>query len=183
MCQRLSWFRREVLGMPRPVMAKKLEIDGSQLSRHEHGLVPLRFSLADKIGKVFNLNQVWLACGTGRATPYLITPDDVLSKIPGQMSFLEAYETYLKLTFQEADHYALFSMAAVLGDEPPVFPKGIDERFYLRHTLKSIEEVFEDSPRKIRGEFLRRLVRAVSAFAADFDDDLDAKKAAPKKKC
>lgn len=178
---RLKKFRREILGMDRPAMALKLGIDSNQLARHEHGRVPLRFELADKIGRVFNLNQVWLATGKRQEKPYMFAPEEVLSRIPPGMSFWDAYNTHLLPAFKDTERFSMFSMMAIMSDEPPVFTRGIDDRFYLQKVLELIEGQFQRIPRKIRGEFLRRLIRVVSRFGIDFDEQHNPAQKRPKK--
>ena len=70
--------------------ARRLDIDSNRLSSYEHGRVPIRYELAIKVCREFNISQRWLARGILPMQPkydvpmeysYLVKPNSLFSKV------------------------------------------------------------------------------------------------------
>jgi transcriptional regulator with XRE-family HTH domain len=89
-CRRLKIYR-EQCGLPRRLFARDAGIDVSSLIRIELGRLPLKYGVAAKITKVFNLNPLWLAYGEEPATVGvpLLEPDAL--EISGNRLFSDVF--------------------------------------------------------------------------------------------
>lgn len=143
-CRRLHQFRRDVTLLSRAAFAKKLGEDVNRIASYEHGRVPLRFGLADKIGKAFNLNQVWLAEGKLSPTPYLTLDPDFVDKLPKNEYFSKVYQNYLRSAIIERQHAAL-SVGVDLAGAPPTVPP----------TEKETADMFRDLGTRMRMKFIK----------------------------
>src|SRR4051812_10514336 len=86
-CTRLRAFRKSI-GLFRITFALRAGLDSSTISRCEHLVAPLRFSVFQRLTSAYQLNATWLAVGGDRPMT-----------LPGNLDFQE---------FQIPDH-ELFS--------------------------------------------------------------------------
>ena len=168
-CRRLREFRQQTR-LSQVVFAEQLEIDSARLASYEHARVAVRFGLADRVGRVFDLNQLWLAEGGGKPRPYFhIKPESSLGITP-EMLFSEAYDRFLRPAIVEANHRGLFTVMLVMSNDPPVLRNAADAARCFDMVVENAREIYGECPLRLRGEFLQRLERTIVGFSVDHDE-------------
>lgn len=94
--ERLRKFRIEQTGLSAVEFARRMGIDSNRLATYEHGRAPLRYEIADKAAKEFNISQRWLAEGIEPIRWYVSIPQALQEIIPKRSIFSDAYEPFLK---------------------------------------------------------------------------------------
>jgi hypothetical protein len=82
--------------LSRVAVADALGITTMRLFNIERCKQLLRFELADRICRMFDINQRWLSMGEGDMRLYVAIPADITSKIKPSMRFSAAYREILK---------------------------------------------------------------------------------------
>lgn len=101
-CGRLREFRKSTK-LSQVAFARELGLDSGQLRNYEHARAPVRFELARHASSVFGMSLAWLATGKGDSITFDKFDPELEKKISPRMLFSEAFETHLKVIFDELD--------------------------------------------------------------------------------
>lgn len=94
---------REETRLTGTAFALKHGLSAGNLSKYEHGRVPLPWRAGDAICARESISQRWLATGVGPKAPYLLFQESVLQLIPRRATFSFAYDNFLEPRLEEME--------------------------------------------------------------------------------
>ena len=100
-CLRLREVRRQLRWKQRD-FAEELGITRDRLASYEYARAPLRYSLAKRMGEVFDVNQRWLATGKPPKKGYISVSEAIEAALPKGALFSFAYKNLLADWLDEA---------------------------------------------------------------------------------
>ena len=178
-CARLREFRI-ASKLSQVAFARSLAVDSSLLASYEHARVPLRYEFARHCNTVFGVNLRWLADGVEPKILGLDILGDLESKIPSKLPFLEAYDTYLKPSFD--DYFSKIDDASSRFPSDDLAPDLVarrikfsllSQREFEQYGFQLIREQAEWTPPNLYKDLLRQIAKCCDKFEQDRADQYE----------
>lgn len=179
-CRRLR-KARQILKLSQSEVAARIKCSLGALKKYEYGILALRFGLAERFCREFEVDQCWLATGEGDFSPVRPISQPLLDAIPTYELFSKVYESVLKPIFSSPYTRRLkdFREAFLLTDIGYLWPIATNpiagagildiQRIFVEGVTRKIYQVAYALPPAQLGDFLRDVDVLASQYTADRD--------------
>lgn len=154
---------RERIEWPQTIFAYEVGLTRNQLASVEHGLTPLRYGVAARICKRYQVSALWLAKGVGCPQCGWLFGDADESPVPHKMLFSEAFSRHLEPALSEGlvNHLRLDEATGATQSILPPFdvPSGHQHEWYV---LKAFRAAVESIPPESRAAFCDAVLIAIA---------------------
>jgi len=101
-CLRLAQVRRHH-GLHQKAFAERLEVPLERLRSYEYAKAPIRYGLAERLCREFEISQRWLATGKGNEYRYFPIHENTAQFIPPKLLFSLVYDRLLEAFVSEKE--------------------------------------------------------------------------------